>query len=118
MASDGRAIVADAQGRAYLVSGAWLDEVVEVQPTGQKGSMGFGRVVAIVEPSAARCEPLCPYQGDLDTHCGGCSWMQVNYEEQLRAGKQRRVSAQLEKNGGGVVGVKAHYGIAQTIGLS
>ena len=76
--------------------GAWLDEVVEVQPTGQKGSMGFGRVVAIVEPSAARCEPVCPYQGDLDTHCGGCSWMKVNYEEQLRA-KQRRVSAQLEK---------------------
>ena len=96
MASDGRAVVADAQGRAYLVSGAWLDEVVEVQPTGQKGSVGFGRTVAIVESSAARCEPVCPYQGDLDTHCGGCSWMRVDYEEQLRV-KQGRVSAQLEK---------------------
>jgi len=96
MANDGRAVVTDEQGRVYLVSGAWLDEVVKVQPTIHKTSVSFGRAVAVIKASAFRREPACRHQGDTDQHCGGCPWMFIDYEEQLRA-KQRRVLAQLEK---------------------
>lgn len=98
LASDGRAFIADEQGRIYLVSGAWLGERVEVEPTGAKGTMGFGRATAIIEASPARRQPSCVHHGDTPKHCGGCPWMFIDYAEQVSV-KQQRIVAQIIKMG-------------------
>ena len=46
-----------------------------------KGKTAFAEIVEILEPSAERIEPPCPYFG----RCGGCDFQQMNYEAQLSA---------------------------------
>jgi len=46
-----------------------------------KGKTAFAEIVEILEPSAERIEPPCPYFG----RCGGCNFQQMNYEAQLSA---------------------------------
>ena len=46
-----------------------------------KGKTAFAEIVEIIEPSADRTEPRCPYFG----RCGGCDFQQLNYQAQLDA---------------------------------
>jgi len=46
-----------------------------------KGKTAFAEIVEILEPSAERTEPRCPYFG----RCGGCNFQQMNYAAQLEA---------------------------------
>lgn len=46
-----------------------------------KGKTAFAELVKILEPSADRIEPPCPYFG----RCGGCDFQQMNYRAQLAA---------------------------------
>ncbi len=46
-----------------------------------KGKTAFAEIVEIIEPSADRTEPRCPYFG----RCGGCDFQQLKYEAQLEA---------------------------------
>ncbi len=46
-----------------------------------KGKTAFADIIEILEPSAERVEPPCPYFG----RCGGCDFQQMNYEAQLAA---------------------------------
>ena len=49
----------------------------------------------LLEPSADRVDPVCPVFGS----CGGCKWMHVGYEAQLRY-KQKKVADALVHIGG------------------
>ena len=49
----------------------------------------------VLEPSADRVDPICPVFGV----CGGCKWMHVGYEAQLRY-KQKKVADALVHIGG------------------
>ena len=46
-----------------------------------KGKTAFAEIVEIIEPSADRTAPRCPYFGS----CGGCDFQQLNYQAQLEA---------------------------------
>jgi 23S rRNA (uracil1939-C5)-methyltransferase len=46
-----------------------------------KGNVDFASIEEIVEPSALRVEPPCPYFA----RCGGCDFQQLNYQAQLAA---------------------------------
>lgn len=89
LASDGRGVVGHPDGRTFLVSGVWLGEAVRVQPTGQRGSTGFGVAAAILEAAPERRTPPCPHHGFTPQHCGGCPWQFVDYTAQCRAKHQR-----------------------------
>ena len=54
---------------------------VKVQIERQKGKIVWANLIEILEPSADRIEPPCPYFG----RCGGCDFQQMNPAAQLRA---------------------------------
>ena len=39
-----------------------------------------GRLLEVLEPSPLETEPACPHFGQ----CGGCTWQNLPYEEQLK----------------------------------
>jgi 23S rRNA (uracil1939-C5)-methyltransferase len=63
--------------------------VIEVTSTGPR--YGRARVIRVVHHSPARVEPRCRHFGV----CGGCSWQQIRYEEQIRW-KERLLRSTLE----------------------
>src|SRR5688500_16705970 len=73
--------VARHQGLAVFVQGAAPRETLRVRIIERKKSFARGVIVEIIEPSAARREPLCQYVGE----CGGCQFQHITYAEQLTA---------------------------------
>ncbi|MCD6218587.1 class I SAM-dependent RNA methyltransferase [bacterium] len=55
------------------------DELI-VEITSEKKSVTFGRIVEIEKPSPFRKESGCP----LFEQCGGCHWLNIDYDEQLK----------------------------------
>ena len=69
----------------------------------------YGKVVKTEKPSLHRREPDCPYYGK----CGGCDFRHMDYEEELRA-KRQRVQDALQRIGGSDVPVETIHGAAAT----
>ena len=67
----------------------------------------YGKVVKADEPSPHRLEPNCLYYGK----CGGCDFRHMDYEEELRA-KRQRVQDALTRIGGSTVQVETIHGAA------
>lgn len=89
MSSDGRGVIALPDGKIAFVSGVWVGEHVRFKTTGSKGRVVFATLLELIEASPYRITAACPYHGDGDQQCGGCPWMFVEYEEQLRVKMQR-----------------------------
>lgn len=68
------------EGEAVLVEDAVPGDTVTYQPRRKKKGMKLGHVLELVEPSPHRVKPVCEH---FD-HCGGCSWQNLDYEEQCR----------------------------------
>lgn len=62
-----------------FIRGALPGEVVEVSLKERKRDYSVAEVTEIIEPSADRVEPRCPYFGD----CGGCQLQFASYEKQV-----------------------------------
>jgi 23S rRNA (uracil1939-C5)-methyltransferase len=73
--------VARHQGLAVFVQGGAPHETLRVRIIERKKSFARGIIEEIIEPSAARREPLCQYVGE----CGGCQFQHITYAEQLEA---------------------------------
>src|ERR1044072_6303244 len=71
--------LAHAEGKTLMVALAAPGDRVRVRIEREKGSVAFATIVEIVEPSANRVEPPCPYFG----RCGGCDFQQMSYQAQL-----------------------------------
>ena len=83
------------QGKVILVPMTVPGDQVEVEVVEEHQRYSVARLASLSRPSPARRTAPCPYAGT----CGGCSWQQVAYEEQLRA-KQRNVADTLTRVGG------------------
>jgi 23S rRNA (uracil1939-C5)-methyltransferase len=72
---------ADDQGRgkAVFVPFVLEGETVDISLVEQKPGFARGSADRILEPSAHRIEPKCPYF----THCGGCHYQHSDYQHQL-----------------------------------
>lgn len=82
----------DDQGKVIFVPGSVPGDVVNVHPTRQNASFSQGVIDKIIQPSADRVQPACPHA----LTCGGCPWMHISYEAQIRA-KRANVVSQLQR---------------------
>jgi 23S rRNA (uracil1939-C5)-methyltransferase len=80
---DGLARIAGTDGRnkAVFVPFVIDGERVEASVTEEKPGFARAAVEKVVEPSAHRAEPPCPYY----FKCGGCQYQHLSYEHQLQA---------------------------------
>lgn len=94
----GHGVIDHPDGRVFFARGTWPgDEGVFTVHEGAK-SYDDAQVKSLTVQASERVEIHCPHQGESAGRCGGCSWMGISYEAQLKA-KQRRVKFLLDKNG-------------------
>ena len=86
-------------GMAVFVKGAVIGDTVLAELTKVKKNYAFGRLVELLEPSAYRMEPLCPYSGHSQGSCGGCPYSSITYDGQLLL-KEKQVRDKLMRLGG------------------
>jgi SAM-dependent methyltransferases related to tRNA (uracil-5-)-methyltransferase len=73
--------LAFAEGLTVFVPLGAAGDRVRVEIVEMKGRSAFAEITAVLEPSADRIEPPCPYFGT----CGGCDFMHLSYAAQLSA---------------------------------
>ena len=93
MTDDGKGL-GRLSGLAIFVAGAVPGDQVSARITRLKKRYAFAETIELLEASVARVQPPCPYyQG-----CGGCSMLELSYEEQLRI-KRKNIITKLERIG-------------------
>lgn len=93
MTDDGKGL-GRLSGLAIFVAGAVPGDKVSARITRLKKRYAFAETIELLEASAARVQPSCPYYKD----CGGCSMLELSYEEQLRI-KRKNIITKLERIG-------------------
>ena len=93
MTDDGKGL-GRLSGLAIFVAGAVPGDRVSACITRLKKRYAFAETIELLEASAARVQPPCPYYKD----CGGCSMLELSYEEQLRI-KRKNITTKLERIG-------------------
>lgn len=73
--------LAFAEGLTVFVPLAAAGDRVRAEIVEIKGKSSFAEIVEVLEPSAERIVPPCPYFGT----CGGCDFMHLDYAAQLAA---------------------------------
>jgi 23S rRNA (uracil1939-C5)-methyltransferase len=87
--------VAKVDGFVVLVYGGIPGDVAKVEITRKKSNYAEAKVLQIVKESNLRTKPRCSHFG----FCGGCTWQNLKYEEQLKF-KTRQVKESLKHIGG------------------
>lgn len=82
------------EGRAVFVPGALPEELWRVRIVKVTRTAVWGRGEALLRPSPARTEPICPAFGK----CGGCAAMHMTYDQELQF-KLERVNNALRRIG-------------------
>ena len=93
---------ARSEGFVVFVPGVLPGEEGEVEITDRRKNFAFARLVAILRPSAARIEPVCPlaFRPTTDpaawtARCPGCAYQHVAYAEEIRL-KQAQLTVMLK----------------------
>ncbi len=81
--------VARLDGKVVFVRNAVPGDFLQIEMTKNKKSYSEGKIIEIIEPSPLRIEPLCNHFGV----CGGCSFQNIPYDEQLKWKRQFVVDA-------------------------
>ena len=88
-------VVARVEGMALFIPGAAAGDRLRVRIVKVLKNRAYGRIEQILEPSPARITPACP----VCAKCGGCDFLHLTYEEELRL-KGQRVEDALRRIGG------------------
>ena len=80
--------------QVVMIPGTVPGDKISARLTDSKGNYAVGEIVRLLQPSALRQAPPCPYV----SHCGGCPWQQIQYHAQLQA-KQQSVADALRRIG-------------------
>jgi 23S rRNA (uracil1939-C5)-methyltransferase len=82
-------------GKAVFVPGVLPGERVRIRVSRRRRDYDRGTLLEVLEPSPHRVAPGCRYAG----MCGGCDWLHIRYEEQLRQ-KTAIMAEALRRTGG------------------
>ena len=93
MTDDGKGL-GRLSGLAIFVAGAVPGDKVSTRITRLKKRYALAETITLLEASAVRVQPPCPYYKD----CGGCSMLELSYDEQLRI-KHKNIITKLERIG-------------------
>lgn len=93
MTDDGKGL-GRLSGLAIFVAGAVPGDKVSTRITRLKKHYALAETITLLEASAVRVQPPCPYYKD----CGGCSMLELIYDEQLRI-KRKNIITKLERIG-------------------
>lgn len=77
----GDGLARQADGRVVFVPGVLPGELVGAEVTTAKQDYAKARLHEVIEPSAERRDPPCPY---VAKGCGGCDWQHIEPAAQLR----------------------------------
>ena len=111
MTDDGKGL-GRLSGLAIFVAGAVPGDKVNARITRLKKRYAIAETITLLEASAARVQPPCPYYHD----CGGCSMLELSYDEQLHI-KRKNIITKLERIGAlEEPTVREVVGAADTIG--
>lgn len=80
----GGSSVAKNDGAVFFIKFGVPGDIINALITRRKKNYHEGVIENIITPSPHRIEPKCPYFGV----CGGCSWQNINYEEQIEQKKK------------------------------
>lgn len=94
LSHSGDAVVEHPSGAIVFVAGMWLGESAEIKIVEQRNKWFIGVKETLQVISPERVTPACEHHGAEQGKCGGCPWMFVSYEEQLKV-KQARVQKAL-----------------------
>ena len=83
------------EDRRVSVKNGLPGQKVRFQVTKVRKGKAEGRILEVLEHAALECEPACGHFAD----CGGCTWQNLPYEEQLRL-KEQQVKAILDQAAG------------------
>ena len=97
--------MASYEGQDVFVLGGIPGERVTAEVVRVRRKYVAATVVEVLEPSADRIEPPCPYYG----YCTGCQWQHLDYNAQLDIKRDKVVDA-LERVGG-----LQHVSVRQTL---
>ncbi len=103
--------VARIGGQAVFIKGAIAGETCEVKVLKALKSLAYAKLERILEPSPHRAVPLCPSFGK----CGGCDFLHMDYDEELRQ-KKLRVEDSFARIGGLSLKLSAIHGAPYTEG--
>lgn len=67
------------QGKVVFVSGFFLNEKAIIRLTYERSEFYVGKIIKLISKSPFRIEPKCK----VCTSCGGCTYQQLDYKEQL-----------------------------------
>jgi 23S rRNA (uracil1939-C5)-methyltransferase len=84
-----------ADGSIGFAMGALPGETIEIERISQKKGYAQARGFRLLEASAERVTPLCP----VAASCGGCDWLHLSYDAQLRH-KAALLAEALTRTGG------------------
>lgn len=90
----GHGVVTHPDGRVFFVKGTWPGEEGTFRAGAQAKSYENAELISLAVSAPERVTPACVH---IDT-CGGCPWMMVTAEAQVKA-KEQRVTFLLDKNG-------------------
>ena len=93
MTDDGKGL-GRLSGLAIFVAGAVPGDKGSARITRLKKRYALAETITLLEASAARVQTPCPYYQE----CGGCSMLELSYEEQLRI-KRKNIITKLERIG-------------------
>lgn len=77
------------EGQVYFVKYAVPGDTVRVQITRKRKKHSEGKLLEIINTSPLRVPPICSHFGT----CGGCSWQNLDYTEQIKWKQQHVVDA-------------------------
>lgn len=89
LAYGGDSIAHRPDGKTVFIRGGCPGDHVLVNVTTSRPGFDSAAILDILEPSADRIEPACPYH-DV---CGGCPWQHISYARQLDAKRTSVVDA-------------------------